>query len=129
MVKKPFPRGTRSTKTLNVIYSDICGPLNVQTQTEEKYFITFIDEYNKYGYMYLIKYKHEALKTFQTYAAKFYNQLGKKIKRIRSNTKGVCTSKLFKEYCGREGIIHDNMSMQFRIPHNKMAWPKGGAEP
>ena len=43
MVKKPFPKGTRSSKILTIIHSDICGPLNVQNRTGEDYFITFIE--------------------------------------------------------------------------------------
>ena len=107
MVKKPFPKETRSSEILTIIHSDICGPLNVQNITGEDYFITFIDDYSIYGYVYLIKHKHEALKIFQIYAAEVHNQEGKKIKRIRSDRGGEYTSELFKEYCVREGIIHE----------------------
>ena len=51
----------RELELLNLIYTDICGPLNVHTRTGAMYFITFIDDFSKYGYIYLIKNKHEAL--------------------------------------------------------------------
>ena len=55
MVKKPFPKGTRNSEILTIIHSDICGPLNVQNRMGDDYFITFIDDYSRYGYVYLIK--------------------------------------------------------------------------
>ena len=85
LVKNPFPKGTRSSEILTIIHFDICGPLNVQNRMGDDYFITFIDDYIKYGYVYLIKHKHEVLKMFQIYAVEVQNQNGKKIKRIKSN--------------------------------------------
>ena len=81
--------------------------MNVQNRTEEDYFITFIDDYSRYGYVYPIKHKYEALKMFQICDAEVQNQKGKKIKRIRSDKGGEYTSELFKEYCARDGIIHE----------------------
>ena len=106
MVKKPFPKGTRNAELLDLIHRYM-WTLNVHTRMGEVYFITFIDDFSRYGYMYLIKHKHEALNFFQIYAAEVQNQKGKKIKRIRSDRGGEYTSELFKEYCAREGIIHE----------------------
>lgn len=69
MVKKKFPKGTRNSELLDLIHTDICGPSNVHTRTREVYFITFIDDFSKYGYIYLIKHKHEAQNFFQIYVA------------------------------------------------------------
>ena len=60
MVKKPFPKRTRHSELLDLIHTDICGPLNVHTRMGEVYFISFIDVFSEYGCIYLIKNKHEA---------------------------------------------------------------------
>ncbi|GJV71259.1 retrotransposon protein, putative, ty1-copia subclass [Tanacetum coccineum] len=48
------------------------------------YFITFTDDFIRYGYVYL-KHKHEVFETFKIFQNEVENQLGKKIKAIRSD--------------------------------------------
>ena len=50
-VKKP---ATRSTQLLELIHTDICGPFDAPSWSGEKYFITFIYDYSRYGYTYLL---------------------------------------------------------------------------
>jgi len=38
---------SRSKELLNVVYSDVCGPLEVPSLGEKKYFISFVDEFSK----------------------------------------------------------------------------------
>ena len=51
-----------------------------------QYFVTFIDDFNRYGYVYLMKHKSktfELFKTFKNYEIPI--QLGKNIKTLRSD--------------------------------------------
>jgi transposase InsO family protein len=48
-------------------------------------FITFIDDYSRYGYIYLIKERSEALDKFKIFKTKVENQHNKKIKIVRSD--------------------------------------------
>ena len=43
--KKPFSKGIRAEKPLQLIHSDICGPMNVRVKYRASYFITFIYDY------------------------------------------------------------------------------------
>ena len=63
--RKPFGKGTRAEYPLMLIHSDICGPMNVRARYGAWYFITFIDDYSRYGYVYLISHKSEALECFK----------------------------------------------------------------
>ena len=63
--RKPFGKGTRAEYPLMLIHSDICGPMNVRARHGAWYFITFIDDYSRYGYVYLISHKSEALECFR----------------------------------------------------------------
>ena len=41
-----------------------------------EYFITFMDDYSRYGYVYLMKWKSEAFEKFKEFRAEVKNQLG-----------------------------------------------------
>ena len=45
---------TRSTKLLEIIHANICGPFDAPSFSKEKYFITFIDDFSRYTYIYLL---------------------------------------------------------------------------
>ena len=46
-VSKPFPTvgDIRSTRKLQLVHSDVCGPMQTQSIGGAKYFVTFIDDY------------------------------------------------------------------------------------
>ena len=83
--RKPFGKGTRAEYPLQLIHSDICGPMNVKARHGASYFITFIDDFTRYGYVYLIAYKSEALDCFKRFMNLTENQLDKKIKALRTD--------------------------------------------
>ena len=81
MTKRPFSgKGYRAKEPLELIHSDLYGPMNVKTQGGYEYFISFIDDYSWYGYLYLMEHKSEALEKFKEYKAKVENMLGRTIK-------------------------------------------------
>ena len=59
--------------------------------------MTFIDYFFRYGYMYLISHKSEALERFKIFKTKIEKQLGKVIKIVRSDRGG--------EYYGKHGDL------------------------
>ena len=52
---------TRNKGLLEIIHIDICGLFTLAILGEYKYFITFIDNFSRYGYISLIHEKSEAL--------------------------------------------------------------------
>ena len=50
MTKMPFS-GTmeRATDLLDVIHTDVCGPMNVEARGGYRYFLTFTDDLSRYG--------------------------------------------------------------------------------
>ena len=68
MTKSPFTRkGNRSTECLGLIHFDVCGPMNGQAIGGFSYFIMFIDDHSRYGHVYLMKHKSEALERFKEF--------------------------------------------------------------
>ena len=61
--------------------------------SDPKYFITFIDRYSRYMYLYMLHSKDKALEAFKVFKAEVKKQCGKQVKIMRSNRGG--------EYYGR----------------------------
>ncbi|WKA08973.1 hypothetical protein VitviT2T_026653 [Vitis vinifera] len=82
---------TRSSTILEIIHTDICS-LDMDSHGK-KYFISFIDDFSRYMYLYILHNKNEALDAFKVFKAKVEKQYGKQIKIVRSDRGG--------EYYGR----------------------------
>ncbi|KAL0445797.1 UNVERIFIED_CONTAM: hypothetical protein Slati_1707600 [Sesamum latifolium] len=61
MTKKPFVGQSAIAKgLLDLVHTDVCGPLSIPARGGFSYFITFTDDHLRYGYVYLMRYKSEA---------------------------------------------------------------------
>jgi hypothetical protein len=85
--RKSFSRNESHKKEtlLELIHTDICGPMRVNSIGGSRYFITFIDDKSGWCEIYFIKKKSEAASAFFKYKAMVENQLGKRIKCLRSD--------------------------------------------
>ena len=106
MVKKPFPKNERNIEILELIHSDICELNGQLTRGGNRYFITFIDNHSRFTYVYLMKTKDQAFDMFKCYKALVENQLGKKIKILRSDRGGEYFPYEFSYFCEENGLIH-----------------------
>ena len=81
MTKRPFSaKGSRATEPLQLVHIDVSDPLNVQTKGGCEYFVTFFDDYSRYGYLYLMQRKSETFGKFKEFQAEAEKQLGKSLK-------------------------------------------------
>jgi len=67
-----FPRESvwRASKILQLIHSDICGPISPISNNKKRYLITFIDDYNRKTWVYFLVEKSEAFAMFKMYKAR-----------------------------------------------------------
>ena len=77
-----------ATKLLECIRTNIRGLYPTTTINGQMYFITFIDDFLRYSYVYLTHEKSQALNVFKIYKAEVENQLNQRIKSVRSNRGG-----------------------------------------
>ncbi|KAD5802565.1 hypothetical protein E3N88_13925 [Mikania micrantha] len=106
MTKAPFNRiNERAKDLLGIIHSDVCGPFKPISRNGERYFITFTDDYSRYGYVYLLRHKDEAFETFKIFKNEVKNQLNKSIKILRTDRGGEYLSDAFQEHLRSCGII------------------------
>lgn len=107
MVKKPFHSVKRTSQLLDLIHTDICEMNGMLTRGGNRYFITFIDDCSRFTYVYLLKTKDEAFNVFKAYKAEVENQLGRKIKVLRSDRGGEYFPNDFNIFCEEHGIVHE----------------------
>ena len=106
MTKSPFTgHCERGNDLLELIHTDVCGPFRTATKIDKKYFVTFTDDFSRYGYVYLIKHKHETFEVFKRFQNEVENRLGKKIKILRSDRGGEYLSQEFIDHLRNCGIV------------------------
>ncbi|GKF13768.1 retrotransposon protein, putative, ty1-copia subclass, partial [Tanacetum coccineum] len=71
----------------------------------------------RYGFVYLLKHKHEVFETFNVFENEVENQLGKTIKAIRSDQGGEYISQEFKDYLKANGIVQQ-LTPPYTPQHN-----------
>ena len=83
MAKKPFGKAIKAQIPLQLVHSDVCGPMNVRTKYGASYFITFINDFTRFNYIYLISHKSEALGCFRKILNLVENQKDVRLKALR----------------------------------------------
>ena len=79
----PFLNNRKQCSTLlEIIHTDICGPIKTETKGEARYFAIFIDDHSRWCEVHLLKRKNEVLDVFKKYKNMAENYIGQKIKRI-----------------------------------------------
>ncbi|GKB90417.1 retrotransposon protein, putative, ty1-copia subclass, partial [Tanacetum coccineum] len=118
MARKPFPHQVERAKDLlGLIHTDVCGPFRTMSREGANYFITFTDDFSRYGFVYLMKHKHEVFETFKVFQNEVENQLGKKIKAIRSDRGGEYLSHEFVNHMKSYGIV-SQLTPPYTPQHN-----------
>ena len=104
-MKKPFPSSDNKVKEiLEIVPSNVCGPISYNSLRGYAYYVYFIDDFSRKTWVYFMKNKDEVFSEFKELKALIENHLEKKIKTFRSNNGGEFTSNEFKELCKYSGI-------------------------
>jgi hypothetical protein len=76
--KASFPNSdTRSVGILDLVHTDVCGPMSRKSLSGREYYLTFIDDYSRKTWIYFLKTKSEVFNRFQEFRALVENQFGK----------------------------------------------------
>ena len=90
---------------LVLVHTDMCDPFDVQARGGYSYFITFIDDYSWYGFMYLMYRKSEVFEKFIEFRHEVKKSTKKSIKILRSDQRGEYLSREFRAYLKDNGIV------------------------
>lgn len=110
MCKKIFPKGqsNRATDLLDLVHTDVVGPIKVSTFGGGRYLINFIDDYSRMTFGYIIKKKSDVFKTFTEFKALVETQTERKIKILRSDNGTEYFNDDFSQFCKKNGIIQQS---------------------
>ena len=68
MTKAPFAgHDERTSDLLGLIHTDVCGTISSIARGGYQYFITFTDDFSRYGYIYLMRHKSESFEKFKLF--------------------------------------------------------------
>ncbi|KAL4295260.1 hypothetical protein GQ457_12G032180 [Hibiscus cannabinus] len=107
-------------RPLEIVHTDIAGPFDIPSLGGNRYYLTFIDDYSRKCWVYVLKEKSEALAKFKEFKAMVEKQSGKYIKILRSDRGGEYTAKLFEDFCKEHGIIHQ-LTVRYTPQQNGVA--------
>lgn len=92
------------SKPLQLIYSDLWGPAPLISSNGHKYYLSFVDAYSKYTWIFPLKTKSDGLSTFLTFKKLAENQLETTIKAIQTEWGREYRS--FQKCLTEFGIVH-----------------------
>jgi hypothetical protein len=78
---------SHSSTPLELIYSDVWGPV-IDSFGHKKYYISFIDDYSKFNWIYLLRHKSEVSKYFFEFQKLVEHMLDRKIITVQSDWGG-----------------------------------------
>ena len=98
MIKWPFlSRGLTGIEYLGLMHA-VCGPIIVQVKGGYEYFISFMDDFYKYDYVYLINRKFISFEIFKKFTVEAERQLGKPLNSLWSDRGSEYLLAAFKDF-------------------------------
>ena len=96
----------KAKKPLELIHSDLFGPVKQASISGMQYMVTFIDDYSRYVWIFFMKAKSDTFSKFQEFKMMVEGEVGVKIRCLRSNNGKEYTSDEFDQYLHECGIRH-----------------------
>ncbi|RVW53763.1 Retrovirus-related Pol polyprotein from transposon TNT 1-94 [Vitis vinifera] len=106
--RKSFPQNMskRATHKLELVHSNICGPMSTASLSNNVYFALFIYDLSKMTWVYFLKTKSQVLSVFKSFKKMVETQSGQKVKVLRTDNGGEYTSKEFNVFCQEARYVH-----------------------
>lgn len=102
---------TRTKRPLELVHSDVCGPVETQTWDDKKYILTMLDDYTHFTVIYLLQNKYEAADTIKEYVKYAEARWNTKLARLRCDNGREHANKNLQNWCKGNGI-----QMDFTVP-------------
>ena len=90
---------------LDYVHSDVWGPSKTASLGRKHYYVTFVDDFSRRVWVYVMKAKDEVLEIFLKWKKLVETQIGRKIKCLRTDNGGEYMSDPFMKACEDEGIV------------------------
>jgi transposase InsO family protein len=94
----------RASGKLDVIHTDICGPMRIMSAGGAYYVLTFLDDFSRKSDVYLLKNKSEVFEKFRMYKSRVERETGRQIKVLRSDNGSEYINNKMDSYLLETGI-------------------------
>jgi histone deacetylase 1/2 len=106
----PYPRSSSiSSHPFELVFSNVWGPAPTSVG-QKNYYVSFIDDYSKFTWIYMLRFKSEVFQCFRDFQNMVEHQFDKKILAVQSDWGGEYQS--LHSFFQRLGITH-----QVSCPH------------
>ena len=104
--REAFPKtaSRRATVPLELVHTDLCGPMAKDSLGGSKYFMLLVDDCSRFMWVYFLARKSEALSTFVCWRSHAEKESGYTLKAVRSDHGSEFTSHGFVDFCSEFGI-------------------------
>ncbi|KAJ9550550.1 hypothetical protein OSB04_014595 [Centaurea solstitialis] len=108
--RRPYPPrvSSRVSFSFELVHSDVWGPCPTKSTLGFEYFITFIDDYSRATWVYLLKSRSEVFTIFREFHSYVQNHFNSSIKTLRSDNAKEYFSTDFSSYLKTHGIVHES---------------------
>ena len=94
----------RTSAPMEFIHSDIASPFPHMYMSQDKYALTFIDDFSRYCWVYFLKHKSKVFDLFKVFKALVENQSRRRLNILRYENGGEYVKSEFIQYCKYAGI-------------------------
>jgi transposase InsO family protein len=107
MHQLPFPTSNKTiTSPFELVHADLWGPAPVVASNSFRFYLVFVDEFTKFTWVYLLKYKSDTFQVFTQFRSMIDTQFSLPIKILRTDCGGEFLSTPFTQFCLSKGILH-----------------------
>ena len=105
MVKTSFKRKSyQSEDVLEIVHTDLCGPIGIESYTGENFFIIIFDHYSRMMIVIYLRENSKEFEKFKWYLARVEKEIGKRLKCLRSDRGCEFISNEFNNFYIERGI-------------------------
>lgn len=102
-----FPNSTsKASELLELVHSDLCGPIEEKSIGGARYLLTFVDDYSRMVFTYFLKKKSEVSKRFKEFKILVEKQTGKCVKTLRTDNGTEYCNEAMDDFLKKNGIVH-----------------------
>lgn len=95
----------KTTEVLELIHSDVMGPMQQASKGGARYIVTFIDDFSRYVHVFLLPSKTQVFTCFVEFKNLVEMQTGARVKCLRSDNGTEYINKRFRSFCSSYGIV------------------------
>lgn len=114
----PFSSSPHMSKSpFELVHSDVWGMAPIVASSGYRYFVTFIDDYSRFTWVYFLRAKSEVFSIFKTFVSMIETHFDVPIKILRSDSGESTCPMNFENFFKQKEYLPKDLVL---IPHNKM---------